>query len=680
MMKNRLATIKNRLASANAAKAEEEGKTTASKNEGKKNPDAGAGQYDLAFFQNWQKELGERVMCTLPTLCDKDSKELEGACRAVQRAEKAGKEAQQTMEKAKKEKPVNQKKVDAAKREVEKAKKALEEAMDKCQKVPVEILDEKFLKHYLSDDFDDKDLITYLIITQSTPKKLADWCEQNDGNAKQLLEFLRKGDWLKRQFVQAGGAKKGNYPIAVQIFRNLQNLQNNKQQSQDSKDPVLRRLALAVALELADPPVLFGDNKQRVDPPKRYVHYEEAYLLGELDPAFAQFSVWEMRQIVNSDATEEELAWGRQSLRNYRPDLAINKDCKWRYCMIVRTDVDYTAPDWYKKTRSYDQILSGGGKCGPRAWYGRFICKAFGIPTWGVRQQGHAAMSRWTESGWVTNLGAGFQWSWWEDQGGSDFLLETQARTACRTEEAYMKKVLRLEWLGFLQKENAKSVRRDGLPSPDCLWWTLSMMQRKRLAHGSDCKHQKISPRGAACGSNNLVRNLSDRTGSCKSNPGAISRDTSSGAIFIPADACSSPDKGNKKVSFMKSFSGGQQLFLKEDAVVEYTLPAKLVAETRKYKLICCVCTAHRKEQPVQLTVNHNDKQTSSTIKLPYTMGFWEDTEPVAVELGGRCAKIIKLSLARPKQKFGFSLREIKLVPLDAGAEPGDIVVEPYHG
>jgi hypothetical protein len=61
-----------------------------------------------------------------------------------------------------------------------------------------------------------------------------------------------------------------------------------------------------------------------------------------------------------------------------------------RYVEIVRSDVLHKTPDWYKEHKTFDQIFSGGGACGPRAWAGRFICKAFGIPTFGVKQPGHA--------------------------------------------------------------------------------------------------------------------------------------------------------------------------------------------------------------------------------------------------------------------------------------------------
>jgi hypothetical protein len=105
--------------------------------------------------------------------------------------------------------------------------------------------------------------------------------------------------------------------------------------------------ALAVTLELSSPCPLFGEPEIHVDPFQRYIHYEQVYLLGELDPNILQFNVWEMRHIVYSDATkEEELGWGRHCLLNYRPDHVYSDDPQWRYSRIVHTDVHYKVPDW----------------------------------------------------------------------------------------------------------------------------------------------------------------------------------------------------------------------------------------------------------------------------------------------------------------------------------------------
>ena len=172
-----------------------------------------------------------------------------------------------------------------------------------------------------------------------------------------------------------------------------------------------------------------------VDPVKRYLHFEKAYLDGELDPAFKNFTAWEYRMVVECDAPDDILAWGREMLRTYRPDQITNPDYGWRYVVAVKTEVTYGSQNVSNDLPSlhkYQNIPMNGGVCGRRAFFGRFILRSFGIPVWGVTQHKHAAVSHWTPHGWVVNLGAGFEHSWWDKddapRSGSDFLLETQAR------------------------------------------------------------------------------------------------------------------------------------------------------------------------------------------------------------------------------------------------------------
>jgi hypothetical protein len=86
----------------------------------------------------------------------------------------------------------------------------------------------------------------------------------------------------------------------------------------------------------------------------------------------------------------------------------------------------------------------------------------------------------------MTCFGKGFPHSYWGTRPGNDFYLETQARSAVESEEAYIHQVLRLEWMGQFCKESSKSVREKFMANPKCPWWTLSMMQRKILAAAAD--------------------------------------------------------------------------------------------------------------------------------------------------------------------------------------------------
>ena len=99
--------------------------------------------------------------------------------------------------------------------------------------------------------------------------------------------------------------------------------------------------------------------------------------------------------------------------------------------------------------------------------------------------------------------------------------------------------------------------------------------------------------------------------------------------------------------------------------MIEYLLPPDYLSNgATQYTLTCRVCTVHRQEEPILLTIgpaSKDDPSTVHTIKLPYTMGLWEETEPVIVELGGSAST---LRFARPKQMFGFAFKDIRLVPV----------------
>jgi hypothetical protein len=267
---------------------------------------------------------------------------------------------------------------------------------------------------------------------------------------------------------------------------------------------------------------------------------------------------------------------------------------------------------------------------------------------------------RWTRSGWETCLGAGIDASWWEDRGGRDFWYEAHARNACGGSNAtiYAQQVLRLEWLGLWQRENASHVRRQSRPDPNSVWYSLALLQRRRLA--SLATHQLSHPMASEEGSvNNKIGALlrQQPVSECE----AVFVDPETGAIVIPAARYTA----SSKVTVLASFSGGQQLSVKEDGTVQYDIPSTLLPANvvTHYHLSCRVATAHRSEQPLSLTVTAGESSVTSTLPMPYTMGLWGETEPMPVAMDGS-AGMIQLRLSRPHQQFGFALKEIRLTPV----------------
>ena len=170
-----------------------------------------------------------------------------------------------------------------------------------------------------------------------------------------------------------------------------------------------------------------------MDPLKRYQHYETAYLNGELDTNFRNLTVWELRMVVNGDEPDEILAWGRKTLRNYRPDHVTNSAEGWRYVGIVTSDVNYGSGDVkydLPELQKYQNILMNGGVCGRRSFFGCFILRAFGVPTIARPSRGHGALARYTSEGWRVCLGGGWGAGWTKTLyvKDKDFLASSQAR------------------------------------------------------------------------------------------------------------------------------------------------------------------------------------------------------------------------------------------------------------
>ena len=494
------------------------------------------------------------------------------------------------------------------------------------------------LMPFLSSDRWDPLLVKCVVLTEATPRGLAAFAQQ--GKEQQtLVENLLSDISLMKQMLEAGGAREGRYGQAMQIYTAIQKA------SSRSRDGIFQRLALGIALEHAVPvpqrnAVAKPDAPTVVDPVKRYLHYEKAYLDGELDPAFPNMTAWECRYIANSDAPDHVLAWGRQMLRNYRPDHIFNPDYAWRYSGIVRTDVAYRHSNEYTDSDSlefYQNVLKHGGLCGRRAFFGRFIVRAFGLPAWGVTQKAHAALGRWTPSGWVVNLGANWQHSWFEGRSGLDFLLETQARKHPRE----FQKVLRAQWvstaLGEPKYNSMKNI-------PGGLWAMLAHFEQEIIVA------ETKPPQLAAVGQELAEANESAETKAMavvktpvtdKDKKILVAAD---GTITIPAAACNG-------VQTMKSFLGGLQAFC--GGAFDCTVEAP---RGGKYTLSLRVVHVHD-EEPLSLTVN--DAGSPVVAVIPFTCGQWEQTAPATITLVRG-----KNTLRFAKPARGFTFKEITLSPV----------------
>ena len=503
----------------------------------------------------------------------------------------------------------------------------------------------------LASDKLDAQLVRCAVLAGATPSGLAQFAQQGAAQ-RALVEKLLGDDTLMRDMLLAGGASAGKYGRAMEIYTAIQKA------SPKAGSGHLQRLALATSLEHAVPVKQSKAQTETnaptlVDPVKRYLHYEQAYLAGELDPAFKNFSVWEYRMVVGCDAPDSILAWGREMLRNYRPDHIYTPNYGWRYSATVKTEVKYGSEcvkDDLPSLHMYQNIPKDGGVCGRRAFFGRFILQSFGIPTWGVTQHKHAALSHWTPKGWVVNLGAGFQHSWWDKEeaprSGSDFLLETQARTQ---PQDYLK-VLRAQWVSHILGEQQYNDRKNIAGG---FWSNMAHVQAQAIATAS--KAVALGPLGQELGEANeseaqkaaAVPQVAVTAADQKS---VVGKD---GAITVPSVAHTKP---SGHFAAMKSFAGGMQLHASGGFKTQYAIEA---AQAGKYALTARVATVHEGQK---FLFAANDPKAPAEVAVPYTIGKWQQSPPVEITLA-KGQNIVHVSLKDGSR--GVAIKEFKLTPIN---------------
>jgi len=432
-------------------------------------------------------------------------------------------------------------------------------------KVPQNDPADATVNKFLAGDALDAKLVKYVVLLKATPQDLAEFAGQGKAQAALVEKLLADTDLMKQMLVADGAKSKregrGYGPAqvgpAMKIYTDIQKA------SQKARSGVLQRLALAIGIEHAVPieqrnPVAQANGPETVDPVKRYLHYEKAYHDGELDPAFERLSTWNLRFVVHGNEPDWTLAWGREMLRNYRPDHITTANYGWRYVGIVGSDVKYGSGDVkYDKPelQFFQNILMNGGVCGRRAFFGRFILRAFGIPTTARPSRGHAALAHWTPKGWVVNLGGGWGGGWTKTiyNKDRDFLASTQARN---NRKAYLK-VKRAYWIGDVLGEKRTYGESAGTPA---FWSGVALRTQRAIIEES--KAVTLDALGEDIGEANeptVAQKVMASPVTPEDRKITCGKDS---VISIPAAAYSKPSGNTRDVIAMKSFGGGLQIFL----------------------------------------------------------------------------------------------------------------------
>lgn len=551
------------------------------------------------------------------------------------------KERQAALDEAKLEEPKLIKELDAA-------NKALTLAKAKAMKAANELGMEAFL----GSDKHDAKLAKYQILAEATPRGLAEFSQQ--GNArKALIKKLLADDDLMIQMAVAGGAKAGKYGQAMKIYADIQKA------GRKATDGVLQRLALGTSLEHAVAVKQRNatgrtDAPATVDPVKRYLHFEKAYLNDELDPGFEGLSVWDYRMVINGEEPDEILTWGRKMLANYRPDHISTGDYRWRYVAAVRSEVRFGSQDnKYDKDelQFFQNILMNGGVCGRRAFFGRFILRAFGIPTTARPQRGHAALAHWTPDGWVVCLGGGWGVGWASGPEETNrgriadtiFLAQTQGRM---TGKPY-KQVWRAQTVDAVLAQDEASG----------LWNSVALYRQRAIIEEANAV--TLAAVGTDIGEANETKekvDIAKVTITEADKKILVGRD---GVITIGAAACSKPTKSTGKIIFMPSNLGGKQLHYSRNGghqEFEYTFDAP---KAGKYALTARVVTPSWKQH---LMVTANGAEKPIDIALPFTVGMWDKTQPVEITLA-RGKNVLTFSREHEGLK-GLTIKDFTLRPV----------------
>ncbi len=567
----------------------------------------------------------------------------------------------------------------AEKEERQNALEELKEELARVRAAGIQHLVHAGLADVLSSDELDTMLARFMVLNDADPYWLAVYAQQGR-EYEQRIERLLDNTSLMIRMLVADGPTFGRYGRAMEIYENIQ------QASARAREGVFERLALAVSLEHAQPLAAgiagqdahggrHDENRIYIDPVERYLEYENAWLEGELDPDFDTHDVWNLRMVVDVYQTGEYLAWGRQMLRNYRPDLVDYPLDSLRYSKVVEEEIEYTSRylNWGDNLgfdrddlERMQNILANGGICGRRAHFGGYMLTAFGVPTTPRSQRGHAALVRYTPAGWVPYLGGGWGTNNREVRGyrsDADFRASTEAR---RDPDAFLL-VKRAQWIGKAMGEDHRLGwgYRDGRrwrnreeATPPEPWNAVSSMVQEGII-------QRVNPPilDAVMEALGESDESYDRDAPNPVEIPASEREisvTDAGVIHIPAAAASDPTNNTDAIRFMPSNLGGFQLHHRRfgrGARFEYTVD---VPRAGTYALSARLVTPAW-NQYLDLTVNGANEPIR--IELPYTRGMWGELEPVRVELQ-KGTNV--LTFSRMHYYFrGVSIRDFTLAPVN---------------
>jgi hypothetical protein len=421
----------------------------------------------------------------------------------------------------------------------------------------------------------------------------------------------------------------------------------------ESTDGLWLKLAIATALA---PPGSgapgAGHLKPPADPVSRYLHYKTAQRNGELFPSFDHLTVWEYQKVVQSGASNEDLAWGRALINTWRPDLRADEMVVNSTSFVWRRN----SPHPYTDMRT---VLSGGGKCGPRSSWAVFICQAFGIPAIGVGQPAHAcvaykAANPLTEpqpgSAWKVGFGRGWEVSKLEGLRGPDFLAGVR-------ECAHAAEFARVEHLRWLAAALTAGDRADAVMA------VAHGIQRALPGQQTDLT-ASLKPDEAEADpgvKGGLQPGPAPAQASAGSGHGAPLKAVG-GVIHVPAAAFV---KTGGEISWggqlpqvlvHDCLTGGKQVFFQQQMKSQWADYAIEVPAAGIYQLSMTTACINA-DQVLEVGAGPN---VLAKVAIPLSYGLWQETRPVPLQLAGGI-QTLRIQTPTTEHKRGIALRGLVL-------------------
>ena len=225
--------------------------------------------------------------------------------------------------------------------------------------------------------------------------KPEEWATLTSQHANTVAWLLSNPNALEL-FLTSGDVEGDRWGDAVRIFAEIAAADPEVlAKCDDPKNlPLPLRLAIATALVHATPVTWMADGSV-IDPVKRYQSYRAWDKEGVLFASFRDLSAWEMRYVVGSWSSDEDLIWARA---NIKPELKVREKVGDGAHMLAYNLFNKNGVSVQEGGKFYDNkpmtlaiMLEYGGVCGAISRFGTSMSQAFGVPAMPVGQPGHCA-------------------------------------------------------------------------------------------------------------------------------------------------------------------------------------------------------------------------------------------------------------------------------------------------